>query len=136
MGRAGTAGDEVGSAIIGSRLVRDLMRLCFLIEKQYPPFPKWFGTAFKHLKCAEGLLPLLRRVLPAQKWEERERLLSRLTSASPGCTMGLASLSRLPHRYLLSSAAPSSLSSLWAVLPMRFGSASQTNRLSELLRLD
>jgi hypothetical protein len=29
MGRAGLAGDEIGSALIGARLVRDIMRLCF-----------------------------------------------------------------------------------------------------------
>ena len=30
MGRAGIVDDEIGSAIIGSRLVRDVMRLCFV----------------------------------------------------------------------------------------------------------
>src|ERR1043166_2983448 len=33
MGRAGIVGDEIGSALIGARLIRDLMRLCFLMEK-------------------------------------------------------------------------------------------------------
>ncbi len=36
-------GDEVGSALIGSRLVRDIMRLCFLMEQTYAPYAKWFG---------------------------------------------------------------------------------------------
>ena len=45
MGRAGFVGDELGSVIIASRLVRDIMRLCFLMERQYAPYPKWFGTA-------------------------------------------------------------------------------------------
>jgi hypothetical protein len=35
MGRAGYVGDELGAALIGSRLVRDMMRLCFLMERQY-----------------------------------------------------------------------------------------------------
>ncbi len=73
MGRAGSAGDEVGAAIIASRLVRDLMRLCFLMEKQYAPYPKWFGTAFKTLKCADGLLPILQEIQLAPTWEEREK---------------------------------------------------------------
>jgi hypothetical protein len=47
MPRAGFVGDELGSALIGSRLVRDIMNLCFLLEKQYAPYPKWFGTAFQ-----------------------------------------------------------------------------------------
>jgi hypothetical protein len=37
VGRAGFVGDELGSALIGSRLVHDLMRLCFLMERQYAP---------------------------------------------------------------------------------------------------
>lgn len=46
MGRAGTVGDELGSALIGARLVRDIMRLAFLMERTYAPYAKWFGTAF------------------------------------------------------------------------------------------
>ena len=75
MGRAGMAGDEVGSALIAARLVRDLMRLCFLMEKQYPPYPKWFGTAFARLRSAEALLPLLQSVLSARTWSERQEFL-------------------------------------------------------------
>jgi hypothetical protein len=39
MGRAGYVGDELGSAVIGARLVRDLMALGFLLERRYAPFP-------------------------------------------------------------------------------------------------
>ncbi|HEX7312688.1 MAG TPA: DUF4037 domain-containing protein [Pyrinomonadaceae bacterium] len=73
MGRAGFVGDELGSALIGARLVRDLMRLCFLMEKTYAPYPKWFGTAFKQLSCAESLAPRLNAALAATNWRERER---------------------------------------------------------------
>lgn len=75
MGRAGIAGDEIGSALIAARLVRDLMRLCFLMEKQYPPYPKWFGTAFAQLAGVEVLVPLLTRVLVALTWSERQEFL-------------------------------------------------------------
>ena len=75
MGRAGMVGDETGSAIIGSRLVRDLMRLCFLMEKQYAPYAKWFGTGFMQLKCSEELSPVLRSVLLAETWEDRQKCL-------------------------------------------------------------
>lgn len=37
MGRAGSVGDDTGAAIIAARLVRDLMRLCLLMEKVYAP---------------------------------------------------------------------------------------------------
>ena len=77
MGRAGMVGDEIGSALIGARLVRDLMRLCFLMEKSYAPYPKWFGTAFKQLECADSLSPHLRAALSADTWGEREEHLAR-----------------------------------------------------------
>lgn len=76
MGRAGIVNDEIGSAIIGARLVRDLMRLCFLMEKRYAPYPKWFGAAFNELNCAGDLAPILSRVLLAQAWQEREKHLA------------------------------------------------------------
>lgn len=77
MGRAGMVGDEIGSALIGARLVRDLMRLCFLMERAYAPYPKWFGTAFNQLTCAPSLSPHLRAALSAETWKEREEHLSR-----------------------------------------------------------
>lgn len=75
MGRAGLVGDEIGSALIGARLVRDIMRLCFLMEKRYAPYPKWFGTAFKRLACADELQPALTEALHARSWQERQRWL-------------------------------------------------------------
>ncbi|HVF66776.1 MAG TPA: DUF4037 domain-containing protein [Pyrinomonadaceae bacterium] len=77
MGRAGSVGDEIGSALIGARLVRDLMRLCFLMEKTYAPYPKWFGTAFAQLDCAPELSPHLRAALKADTWRERQQHLAR-----------------------------------------------------------
>lgn len=71
-GRAGWAGDETGSAIIASRLVRDIMRLAFLMERAYPPYPKWFGTAFANLDCAAALQPLLDQILTSHSWQERD----------------------------------------------------------------
>ena len=46
VGRCGDLGDELGSQVIAARLVRDLMRLCFLMERRYAPYSKWLGTAF------------------------------------------------------------------------------------------
>jgi hypothetical protein len=72
MGRAGSAGDEIGSALIAARLVRDLMHLCFLMERVYAPYPKWFGTAFRRLVCAPSLMPHLQGALAAENWQARE----------------------------------------------------------------
>lgn len=76
MGRAGSVGDEMGSALIGARLVRDLMRLCFLLERTYAPYPKWFGTAFRQLSCAAELSPHLQAALAAPTWQGRDQHLA------------------------------------------------------------
>jgi hypothetical protein len=68
-------GDELGSALIGSRIVTDLMRLCFLMERQYAPYSKWFGTAFSRLACGPDLTPTLSDVVRATSWQEREAAL-------------------------------------------------------------
>jgi hypothetical protein len=70
--RTGDVGDELGSQVIAGRLVRALMQLCFLMERRYAPYSKWFGTAFSRLPIAVELGPLLRRVLLAVDWRERE----------------------------------------------------------------
>jgi hypothetical protein len=72
MGRAGIVGDEVGSALIASRLVRDVMRLAFLMERRYAPYAKWFGSLFRTLRCGPVLLPTLTEALAARTWQERE----------------------------------------------------------------
>lgn len=72
MGRAGTVGDEIGSALIGARLVRDVMRLCFLMERTYAPYQKWLGTAFQRLQCAGALSPHLAGALISRTWRDRE----------------------------------------------------------------
>ena len=69
--RAGSVGDELGSAIIGSRLVRDIMNLCFLFERRYAPYAKWFGIAFEQLRSARELKPLLWNVQCASDWKKR-----------------------------------------------------------------
>jgi hypothetical protein len=76
MARCGDVGDELGSRIVAARLVRDLMKLCFIVEKQYAPYSKWFGTAFSRLKAAPILTPVFHNVLSAQTWQEREKYLS------------------------------------------------------------
>ena len=76
MGRCGQVGDELGSRLVATRLVRDLMRLCFLIERQYAPYIKWFGTAFQSLTCARQLAPILNQVLLAGTWQERQNYLT------------------------------------------------------------
>ncbi|MGC9467477.1 MAG: DUF4037 domain-containing protein [Anaerolineae bacterium] len=72
MGRAGVAGDEIGSALICGRLIRTAMHLGFLMERVYAPYSKWYGTAFSQLACADIFVPSMRRALTAETWQARE----------------------------------------------------------------
>jgi hypothetical protein len=76
MGRCGQVGDELGSRLVAGRLIRELMRLCFLMERQYAPYIKWFGTAFAQLRCADHLTPIFMDVLSTTAWPEREKHLT------------------------------------------------------------
>ncbi|WP_432851626.1 DUF4037 domain-containing protein [Amycolatopsis sp. CA-161197] len=72
VGRCGEVGDELGSAVVAARLVRDLMRLCLLMARRYPPYSKWLGSAFARLPLAPELTPHLAGALAATSWQERE----------------------------------------------------------------
>jgi hypothetical protein len=76
VGRCGYVGDELGSMVIAARQVKNLMTLCFLIERRYAPYSKWFGTAFSRLDCAKELTPIFTRVLQAKDWKERQKFLA------------------------------------------------------------
>jgi hypothetical protein len=77
VGRAGYTGDELGSTLIASKIVSGLMHLSFLIERQYAPYMKWFGTAFSELQIADRLSAPLNSALHARSWREREKALGR-----------------------------------------------------------
>ena len=75
--RCGDVGDELGSMVIASHQVNKLMRLCFLMERKYAPYTKWFGTAFSELECASELKPIFRDVLLSLTWKRGKATLSR-----------------------------------------------------------
>jgi hypothetical protein len=74
MGRTGAREDELGSRLITAQLVEDVMRLGFLQERRYAPYPKWFGSAYALLDRPEQAA--LERALAAGEWREREEALS------------------------------------------------------------
>jgi len=81
VGRAGDVGDELGSRVVAARIVRELMRLSFLMERKYVPYSKWFGKAFGKLEIAKELVRPLKEVLQARSWTNREKWLSRAYSS-------------------------------------------------------
>ncbi|HEY5920081.1 MAG TPA: DUF4037 domain-containing protein [Kofleriaceae bacterium] len=72
-GRAGARGDEIGSAIVATRLAESAVRIAFYIERCYPPYSKWLGTAFEKLACAPRLGDPIRGVVTARDWDARDR---------------------------------------------------------------
>lgn len=78
VGRTGHVGDDLGSALLGARIVEAAMRLGFLMERTYAPYVKWFGTAFARLSCAPVLTPSLTLAVRAADWRAREAALSQV----------------------------------------------------------
>ena len=72
LGRCGDVGDDLGSRVVAARLAKEVMGLCFLMERAYAPYAKWFGTAFARLACAPAVQPALQEALSAAHWRQRE----------------------------------------------------------------
>ncbi len=76
--RNGEVGDHVGSMMVTARTVEKIMFLCFLMERTYVPYSKWFGTMFQRLKNARTIYPRILEVLQCTDWEERQYKLARV----------------------------------------------------------
>ena len=59
VGRCAEAGDPLGMKIVAGRIARDVMKLCFLMERTYAPYEKWLGSAFGKLRCSAEMTPRL-----------------------------------------------------------------------------
>jgi hypothetical protein len=75
VGRTAEVGDDLGSRVVAARLVRDLMRLSFLLERRYAPYTKWLGSAFAQLDSHAEIGAALVQVLAADDYEQREAAL-------------------------------------------------------------
>jgi hypothetical protein len=75
--RAAEVGDQLGSAVLTGRLVRDCMRLALLIGRSYAPYSKWLGTAFVRLADPDGLGSNLAEAIGARTPMAREKALGR-----------------------------------------------------------
>ena len=82
VGRAAEVGDTIGSTVLAARLVRDVIRLCFLLERQYAPYAKWLGTRFRELDAHDRLDDALLDVLSASDYTAREDALVRTLQAA------------------------------------------------------
>lgn len=76
VGRTGQVGDDLGSRLEAARLVRDVMRMAFLLAGDYAPYPKWLGSGFARLAMAPELTPHLAGALAADDWPQRQEHLA------------------------------------------------------------
>jgi hypothetical protein len=72
VGRAGEVGDDLGSALVTARLVRDLMRLWLLMDRVYPPYGKWLGSALAAASAPGDLRAALAAAVGVGDWRVRE----------------------------------------------------------------
>jgi hypothetical protein len=75
--RSAEVGDQLGSAVLTGRLVRDCIRLALLIGRRYAPYSKWLGTAFAGLPDPDGLGSSLGEAMTADTLKAREQPLGR-----------------------------------------------------------
>jgi hypothetical protein len=76
--RTGEEGDEVGSVIVAARTVHKVIFLCFLLERTYAPYSKWYGSAFRtRLRSAKKMYPLLLSILREKNWPKRQKLIAK-----------------------------------------------------------
>jgi hypothetical protein len=97
-GRCGHVGDELGSSLIAARIVKHIMNLCYMMEKKYAPYAKWFGSGFKRLSCSKTLLPILQRVTGSTNWETRQKSLSEAYSILASMHNNLKITNLLPEK--------------------------------------
>ena len=76
VGRTAELGDELGSKMLSTRLADDLISLAFTLSRQWPPYPKWRGTAFRALPIAADLAGMLTAAETAPHWRDRENALA------------------------------------------------------------
>jgi hypothetical protein len=74
--------DEVGSRILAARLARDIVRLCFLLERRYAPYSKWLGSAFVQLEAAKEVGQALEAAIAATDYRSREDALVQAVEAA------------------------------------------------------
>jgi hypothetical protein len=73
IGRIGSRGDELGLYIQAGKAAQHLMRLGFMVSKQYYTYRKWFGMLFKRLPIAAELEPVLLRLQREEDWRQVEQ---------------------------------------------------------------
>lgn len=73
VGRTAEAGDESGSRLVTARLAREVMRLCLLLARRFPPYSKWLGSAFAAIPGTAGIAAALDEALRTATGPDRRQ---------------------------------------------------------------
>ena len=82
VGRAGDAGDDLGSRLIAARLAEKAVRIGLLIDGRYAPYSKWLGSAFARTPSGAAIGPHVDAALAASEWRNREAALAEAFAAA------------------------------------------------------
>jgi hypothetical protein len=80
IGRIGSRGDRLGLRIQAARVAHHLVRIAFMVSRQYAPYTKWFGTLFSALPIARTLEPVLLELTAKEEWQQIEEAIGRAAS--------------------------------------------------------
>ena len=70
--RAARRGDEITATFYMSQCFRRQMELCFTLNKQYAPYPKWLNRTFRQLpRFADQIASILDEVVAITDWRQR-----------------------------------------------------------------
>jgi len=72
IGRSADTGQPLQSVLLSAGLASDLLRLAFLLHRQWEPYEKWREALAARLPGSGRLLPLLATVATAPHWRDRE----------------------------------------------------------------
>jgi hypothetical protein len=74
VGRSLERGSVWGARCITGRIVTALLKVCFLMERRYVPYGKWFPMAFESLKCSARVKPMAEAALSSPQKAIEENL--------------------------------------------------------------
>lgn len=74
--RTSEMGDRIGANILRARMIRRVMKMAFLLERQYSPYSKWMGRTFDRLPIAKDLKPVLEQLIDERDWRKGQRLIA------------------------------------------------------------
>jgi hypothetical protein len=78
IGRCNSIEDFAGMKIVTTQLIKNIMKLCFMMEQKYIPYDKWLGTAFRELEIGKKLQNNIDSVLSENEYCKIERILSEI----------------------------------------------------------